>query len=88
MLRIFVWAILLWAAYFLVKKIAKSFMAPSDPREARHAPPPGEAELIRDPQCGAYFMRQKGVKGVVDGKVLHFCSEDCYEKYLKQRTRS
>ncbi len=85
MVRFFVYAILAWIAYFLVKRIGKALFAPSSP----NGQPPGavsEAELIQDPQCGAYFMKQKGVKGVVDGKVVHFCSEQCYDSYLKRRS--
>ena len=84
MARFFVYAILAWIAYFLVKKIGKSLFAPSGP----HGQSPGavsDAELIQDPQCGAYFMKQKGIKGIVEGKVMHFCSEQCYDAYLKRR---
>lgn len=87
MARFFVYAVLLWIAYFLVKKIGKSLFAPTTQREERSPAPPSETEMIRDPQCGSFFMRQKGVKGVVDGKVMHFCSEECYDKYLKEHKR-
>jgi YHS domain-containing protein len=80
--RLFVFAIIVWIAYFVVKTIWKAFL-PSGPRN-RDQHPGSEAELIRDPQCGAYFMRTKGVKGVVQGKVIHFCSEQCYDQYLKK----
>jgi YHS domain-containing protein len=83
MARFFVFAILAWIAYFLVKKIGKAFFASSSPRDDTPGGP--ETELIRDPECGAYFMKRKGVKGVVGGKVIHFCSEQCYGKYLERR---
>ncbi|MGA2404772.1 MAG: hypothetical protein ABSG91_24235 [Syntrophobacteraceae bacterium] len=84
--RFIAYAILAWIVYFLVKKIGKALLAPSSPRDNT----PGaasEAELIRDPECGAYFMKQRGVKGVVEGQVIHFCSEQCYGKYLKSHSR-
>jgi YHS domain-containing protein len=83
--RLFVYAVIVWIAYFLVKKIVKALVAPSGPRY-RASGPASDAELIRDPQCGAYFLKQKGVKGVVEGQVIHFCSEQCYDKYLKSRS--
>jgi hypothetical protein len=83
MARLFVFALLIWMAYFVAKSIWKSLSPPSSPSE--QAPGPvSNAELIRDPQCGAYFMKSKGVKGIVDGRVIHFCSEQCYDKYLKR----
>ena len=83
MARFFLFAILAWIAYFLVKKIGRELFSQSRPME--NAPGACETELIRDPECGAYFMKQKGIKGIVEGKVIHFCSEQCYDKYLKRR---
>ncbi|MFZ0930489.1 MAG: hypothetical protein WAN11_17925 [Syntrophobacteraceae bacterium] len=85
--RIFVIAIIVWIAYFLVKKIGKAFFEPSSHRDQASGPA-SDAELIRDPQCGAYFLKQKGVKGVVEGQVIHFCSEKCYDNYLKSRSHN
>ncbi len=85
MTRFFVYAILAWLAYFLVKKILKELFASSGTRETPGAP--SDTELIRDPECGAYFMKQKGIKGIVNGNVMHFCSEQCYDKYLKSHSR-
>ncbi len=88
MARFFVYAVLLWIAYFLVKKIGKHILSTSKQKDDKIVTPPAETELIRDPECGAYFLRQKGVKGVVNRQVLHFCSEACYENYLKRNSRS
>ncbi|MHC1726354.1 MAG: hypothetical protein AB9866_10155 [Syntrophobacteraceae bacterium] len=83
MVRFLLYAILLWVAYFLVKTIAKSLFAPAEQDRNTPGTPSIDADLVRDPECGIYFLRQKGVKGIVEGKVLHFCSEECYDKYLK-----
>lgn len=84
--RFFVFAVLAWIAYFLVKKIGRDFFTPTS-HQGGPAQPPSDADLIQDPQCGAYFLKQKGIKGVVDGKVMHFCSEQCYDRYLKRHGR-
>jgi YHS domain-containing protein len=83
MARLLVFGIIIWLAYFVAKSIWKSLSPPSN----LHGRAPGrssDAELIQDPQCGAYFMKSQGIKGIVDGRVMHFCSESCYEKYLKR----
>jgi YHS domain-containing protein len=82
MQRFILYLILFCVGYILFKRIAKSLMGPPSSDEKDSA---ADADLIRDPQCGTYFLKQRGVKGVVDGKVIHFCSEECYEKYLKRR---
>ncbi|MGO9373302.1 MAG: hypothetical protein ACLQBD_14500 [Syntrophobacteraceae bacterium] len=81
--RFFIYALLAWIAYFLVKKIGKELFSTSSARNDK--PAASETELIRDPECGAYFMKQKGVKGVVEGKVIYFCSEQCYVMHLEKR---
>ncbi len=83
MARFFLFAILAWIAYFLVKKIGRELFSQSRPMD--NTPGASETELIRDPECGAYFMKQKGVKGVVEGKVIYFCSEQCYDMHLQKR---
>ena len=40
------------------------------------------ADLIQDPQCGAYILPAQGVTARVDGKTFHFCSESCRDKFL------
>ena len=84
--RLFLFALVVWIAYFVVKTVWKSFSPHPGPQD--HATPPAsDADLIRDPHCGAYFLKSKGVKGVVEGKVIHFCSERCYDQYLKSHSR-
>ncbi len=85
MLRFFVYAVLLWIAYFLVKKVGRSFFSSETPQRGTPGSSTPDAELIRDPEFGTYFMKSKGIKGVVEGKVMHFCSEECYDKYRKSQ---
>ena len=84
MLRLLLFAILIWVAYHLIKKVSRDYLASLHPRQD---PDDSEleAEMIRDPQCGAYFMKQRGVKGVIDGQEVYFCSRQCYDSYVKSR---
>lgn len=85
MQRVLVYIILIGIVYFFIKKYSKSFLGSSTPEDSR--PGKTNGEMIKDPQCGAYFLKQQGVKGVVEGKVMHFCSEECYDKYLRRMSR-
>ncbi|MGQ9635511.1 MAG: hypothetical protein ACUVXB_14855 [Bryobacteraceae bacterium] len=38
-------------------------------------------ELKRDPVCGTYVPESTSVKQIIEGRVIHFCSEDCRRKY-------
>lgn len=47
--------------------------------------PAGETdtELLKDPQCGVYFLKQSGVRAKIGGRVFYFCSRDCLDEYMK-----
>lgn len=44
---------------------------------------PGTAAtmLQQDPVCGTYVAVDSSLKRVVNGRVLHFCSPECRDKY-------
>ena len=44
------------------------------------------AELVQDPQCGAYILPAQGVDARVAGNTYHFCSESCREQFLLEQT--
>jgi len=46
-------------------------------------PPEGD-EMVQDPQCKVYFPISRAVTKTVAGRAVHFCSEDCAEKYVKE----
>lgn len=83
MIRLLIFAALIYFCYRLLKgpigSLLKDKLKPSDEEDSSLA----DAELIKDPQCGAYFMKQKGVEARAGGKTLHFCSRECRDKFLK-----
>jgi YHS domain-containing protein len=42
--------------------------------------------MIQDPVCGAYFPQSKAVVLKTDGEVLRFCSTECRDRYLAERS--
>jgi YHS domain-containing protein len=79
MIRLILYGILIYFGYRIVKPWIVSFMKSS---EDNAVPSSGDTELIRDPQCGTYFLRQRGVEARIGGKRIYFCSEECRDKYL------
>jgi YHS domain-containing protein len=41
----------------------------------------GTTMLQQDPVCGTYVAVDSSLKRVVKGKVFHFCSPECRDKY-------
>ena len=42
--------------------------------------------MIKDPFCEAYFPKRNGVHLKYGGKDLYFCSNQCKDKYLADRS--
>jgi YHS domain-containing protein len=71
---------------YLGYRLFKSWVLPETPlkrTEGEGDLTPVDDVMIKDPLCGAYFPRQKGIKGVVDGKAYYFCSTECRDKFLE-----
>jgi YHS domain-containing protein len=53
------------------------------PQASPRQPPPVSSggELKKDPVCGTYVSATASVKRSVDGQLIHFCSEQCRDKY-------
>jgi YHS domain-containing protein len=78
----FVFPVLL---FLLVRSLLSGFMrrpvrrdAPRPSAEPRVSP---GGELVKDPVCGTYVSAAASVTRTVNGKVLHFCSKDCSQKF-------
>ncbi len=44
---------------------------------SRTAPPPIEAEMVRDPVCGTWIDRRLALSGRRGGEAIPVCSEKC-----------
>ena len=42
--------------------------------------------MIQDPVCGVYFPQSSAVVLNTDGEVLRFCSTECRDRYLAERS--
>ncbi len=42
--------------------------------------------MVKDPVCEVYFPKRNGISLNIDGKILYFCSEECKNKYLGQKS--
>jgi YHS domain-containing protein len=41
----------------------------------------GATMLQQDPVCGTYVAIDSSLKRIVNGRVIHFCSPECRDKY-------
>ena len=60
------------------------FVRPDERSEARGAKPPAAESatmLQQDPVCGTYVSIETSLKRICNGKVVHFCSDACRDRY-------
>jgi len=82
MIRLLIYAMLVYLVYRLVKAWGPSLFKSEDGQEqgvVSHQ----STELMKDPQCGTYFLKRDGVEVEIEGKRVHFCSHDCLEAFKK-----
>lgn len=83
-IRLLFYILVFYVIYRLVKSRMRRWISGSEEREIQGT----EAELTRDPQCGTYFLKRRGVSAVVRGETIYFCSERCRDAYLAAQTSS
>ena len=81
MIRFILYGILFYVGYKIIKPWVASLLQ-SGKEDLHGQSSSQEAELIRDPQCGTYFLTQRGVEARIGGQTVHFCSRECRDKYL------
>ena len=71
-----------------VQNLGTRMNAQSRPRVNHSAEGPGATMLQQDPVCGTYVAIDASLKTIVNGKVLHFCSAECRERYGQPTARA
>lgn len=79
-IRILLLTILLYLVFLLVRNFAASIARKKEAMARRPAPVQSE-DLVQDPVCRRYIPESEAIKASVDGRTLHFCSRECFEKF-------
>jgi YHS domain-containing protein len=64
---------------FVQRAFSSSELRQSMSRPATGAP--ATTMLQQDPVCGTYVAIDTSLKKITNGRVIHFCSEECRDKY-------
>ena len=82
MIRVLLQLVLIAVIYQMVKTV---FRAARDayrrPEDARTLP--GE-EMVLDPRCRTYVVKNRSIARRINGMPMHFCSADCADRYEQQ----
>ncbi len=73
---------------YLGYRVVRSFLAPVGRPSSRPERPDDLLQvddvMVKDPVCDTYFPKRSGVKEVLEGETLYFCSTQCRDRYLAE----
>lgn len=85
MIRAILLFILFVVVYQAIKAVVRSMIhASGDPSGSSRLP--GE-EMVLDPQCRTYVLKERAVTRRVGGTQVHFCSTHCADEYERLQRR-
>ena len=64
-------------AYYAGRAVLRWLLQTPPKPERRDAGSSPDAEMVRDPECGVFVLKERAVTRIIRGSVLCFCSEDC-----------
>ena len=75
--------LLIYLGYRVVKGFLTPAPGPSATRpERQNDMTPVDDVMVKDPFCQTYIPQRDGIRQVIDGKTVFFCSPECRDKYL------
>ena len=82
--------IILLVVGYLIYRAVKSWMfkqMPPGTGTGQGGPAvPVDDVMVKDPSCGVYFPRREAVRLQKDSEELFFCSSECRDKYLADKS--
>jgi len=81
-MRAILYFILLIAVFQAVKVVFRSALSAYQGGEPRSPRIPGE-EMVQDPQCRTYVVKDRALIRRVGGRAEHFCSAACADAYQR-----
>ncbi len=72
--------------YYAVKTVVVSAMKSYHEKDRGPARIKGE-EMVLDPECRTYVVKDRAINRRVRGKVHSFCSEACAQRYEERNVR-
>ena len=85
MAKIFVFIILFYIVYKIIKTVQQSKLEKSENDQFKSSPPHGGEDLIEDPVCHTYVPLSQAYKKEISGKNYYFCSQQCSDKYVTEK---
>jgi uncharacterized protein len=84
LLLVVLFFVLYHAVRTLIRSALSAYEADERPRERSQGQLPGE-EMVQDPNCRTYVVKERAVSRRIDGATAYFCSAACADEYVRGR---
>ena len=85
-MRIIILLVLGYILYRAVRSWMYKQMPPGTASGGGGPAVPVDDVMVKDPNCGVYFPKREGIRLQQDGEELFFCSTECRDKYLADKS--
>ena len=86
-MRLLIFAALAYLVYRGVKSWILKNTRPSNRSAVGRTAGEIDDVMVKDPYCEVYFPKRKGVHLKLKGQDLIFCSKQCRDKFIAERTK-
>jgi len=86
LIRFILFLVLFYLLYRAIKYFQKAKSIKVDDYKYKAAPAERE-DLVEDPFCHTYIPVTQAQKKEITGKEYYFCSKECCESYISQKTK-
>lgn len=83
--RVLVFLILIILLYRIIKSMRQNEIAKGGSSKIFSSSTSGE-DLVEDPSCHTYIPMSQAYRKEISGRTYYFCSKQCYEKYILEKT--
>ncbi len=80
MIRVLTLALLVAVVYYVLKTVLRSAVRGYQDEDRQRSRLRGE-EMVLDPECRTYVLKDRAISRRIDGKIHSFCSENCAKRY-------
>jgi len=84
MMRLLLFVAFLILAYYVLKTVLRAAVRGYRDEEHRRPRLKGE-EMVLDPECRTYVLKERAITRRIGGKLHSFCSEACAKQYEEKK---
>lgn len=88
MVRYIILFILFLVVYYAIRSLIRSALKTATKPGERRQPGIQGQEMVLDPQCNTYVVKQRAIGRHINGNLTFFCSEECARAYEEKQRRS